>query len=461
MKPNSFLTDIATDNRSLMIHKEGIFTYSQFAKDVASFSNGLSDQASSNTVAVINTGDHYEMLVAIIAAWKLEIPVMPMPESSNEELLEAVQKAIGNKIEIAHTVTISPNKPEPDFYLLDAKHFMTKAEQDVCLFMLTSGSTGQPKVVPIVWQALHKNITETAKVIGINENDRIFMNLPTHTMSAIHHLLTLLSVGGSYSVMRGFTYGKGILENLRETSCTGLVGVPATFIRMLPVLAEISELKNFRFFFNSGEHLPTPIINSIREGAPKVSIFCVYGLTEVAGRLCILPEGQLDNKSGSVGHPIPGMDIIIKDDEGHQVQPNIKGEVWVKGPCLFSGYLGSTGSSLEEFATGDIGHLDDEGYLFLEGRKDDIFKVGGEKVSVIKEALYGDETLKDFMVKPHYDELIGNVPCLHFVPKPGTKVKTRNIVKRLRSLLPDNHIPKIFIEVDAISRTSIGKKIRR
>ena len=107
--------------------------------------------------------------------------------------------------------------------------------------------------------------------------------------------------------------------------------------------------------------------------------------------------------------------------------------------------------------------MDDEGYLFLEGRKDDIFKVGGEKVSVIKieEALYGDDTLKDRMGKPHYDELIGTVPCLHFVPKPGTKVKTRNIVKRLRSLLPDNHIPKIFIEVDAISRTSIGKKIRR
>jgi long-chain acyl-CoA synthetase len=432
---------------------------------VASFASRLENKTSPDTIAIISTGNHYEMLVGMFAAWKLGIAVMPVAESANSEFLESAQATIGRKIDTVHNATIGPNKSEPDFRLIDAKHFKKKAQRmdDVSLYMLTSGSTGLPKVVPIKWQALHKNIKETAKLIGASQSDRLFLNLPAHTMSTIHHMLTMLSVRGSLSVMRGFAYGKDMLENLISTSCTGLAGVPATFIRMLPVIKDISGLSNMRFFFNSGEHLPAPVINSIREGAPNISLYCVYGLTEVAGRLCILPSDQIDKKSGSVGRPIPGMQIVIKDDEGNQLPPKSKGEVCVRGPCLFSGYLGSDDPPRKEFATGDIGYVDDEGYLFLEGRTDDIFKVGGEKVSVIKieDALYGDETLEDFIVIPHYDERIGSVPCLHYVPKPGIKVKTRNIVERLRAVLPENHIPKHFKEVDTISRTSIGKKRRQ
>ena len=223
-----------------------------------------------------------------------------------------------------------------------------------------------------------------------------------------------------------------------------------------------------RFFMNSGEHLPVPVMLQIREKFPTLEIYCVYGLTEVAGRLCVLSSDLIDSKTGSVGRPLPGMKVHIRDENGQVLPAKAEGEVYVEGVCLMRGYLNNEEANTKSltpvgFATGDFGYLDEDGYLFIIGRHDDIIKVGGEKVSLktIEEAIFGFECFDDFIVAPVYDDNMGHVPCVYYVLKEGMKFKRKELLKLLRQRLPSVYIPAYFSKVDEVPRSDSGKKLRR
>ena len=155
-------------------------------------------------------------------------------------------------------------------------------------------------------------------------------------------------------------------------------------------------------------------------------------------------------------------DIIIVLDNGEI------GQIYVEGPNLMTGYLNNPQANEKSlskygFATGDFGYLDHEGDLYIKGRDDDIFKVGGEKVSVkmIEDAIFGAEELTEFMVVPEYDEHLGNIPCLYYVLKDAAQFNRKLLLSKLRKILPHTHIPAKFTEVDKLPRTSSGKIIRR
>src|SRR5450759_3252183 len=117
--------------------------------------------------------------------------------------------------------------------------------------------------------------------------------------------------------------------------------------------------------------------------------FNMYGLTEVSGRLCILPPAQFDQRLGSVGRPVDGMTVTVRRPDDSAAAAGESGEILVAGPLVMQGYLDEpqlTADALTAngFRTGDFGHQDDDGYVWIEGRHDDIFKRGGEKVSAVQ-----------------------------------------------------------------------------
>jgi O-succinylbenzoic acid--CoA ligase len=219
---------------------------------------------------------------------------------------------------------------------------------------------------------------------------------------------------------------------------------------------------------NSGEHLPVPIIKKLQEKLPKIKIYCIYGLTEVAGRLCILDSKYLSTKIGSVGKPLARMKITVRDESHKVVGPNQEGQVYVKGPLLTTGYINNDEVNKREFtkwgfATGDFGRLDTDGFLYLEGRKDDIIKVGGEKVSlkIIDEVLYDYPVFKEFVVYPVYDTNMGTLPALKYVLNQGQIFNRLDLIKFISAKLPQTHLPVKFEEVSEIERTSSGKIARQ
>lgn len=340
---------------------------------------------------------------------------------------------------------------------------------EIAMIMFTSGTTGTPKGVCQTMSAITTNATTVSAYKGITQEDRIFINTPPFFTSAICHFLTLLSVRGSMFATQGFYFGATLLEEMQREGCTGFGGAPAHLVRVVEPLDSPQHVSGLRFWVSSGDHLPVHVIEKARVLLPDVTLFNMYGLTEVSGRLCIQPPDTLANKAGSVGKPIDGMHITMRDSESLAELPAGEvGEVFVDGPCLMKGYLDMpeiNARSLTEFgfSTGDFGYKDQDGFLFLEGRKDDIFKLGGEKVSAlrIQQALMGLEWFEEAVVIAAEDRIMGKAPVAFVVVKPGATYKRVQVSKTLRRELPATWMPREIIPVESIPRTGSGKPMRQ
>ncbi|MEW5725018.1 MAG: class I adenylate-forming enzyme family protein [Thermodesulfobacteriota bacterium] len=337
------------------------------------------------------------------------------------------------------------------------------------IIMFTSGTTGVPKGVRNSHGAVAANASLTAARLGIRPDDRLMINTPAYYTSAIIHLLTMFSRGAGLAASPGFHFGENLLELMVRFDCSGFGGAPVHLSRLAAAAGEAPAPPRLRFLMSSGDHLPVQVIDRVRKRFPEISLHCVYGLTEVAGRLCLLPPERLEEKKGSVGRPLKGMTVRVLDEDTLEPRgPGEVGEVYVKGPLLTGGYFEDEASSRDlhtpvGFRTGDYGYLDQDGFLYLRGRRDDIFKSGGEKVSalMIQEVLATHTDFADLAVVPIEDEVLGRVPGVYYVPGNNGGLDKRSLMRRLKTLLPANHVPSRFIPVDRIPRTGSGKVIRR
>lgn len=347
----------------------------------------------------------------------------------------------------------SPYRPKPE---------------DRAMIVFTSGTTGIPKGAVNSHQALATNAALTAESLRITPNDRILINTPAFYISAICHIVTMFSQGASLATHQGFLFSNTFLDLIERYYCTAFGGAPSHFARIFETIQPGKKPNNLRFMMSSGDHLPIHLIQKAMRLFPDGEIFCVYGLSEVAGRLCILPSEKLPEKIGSVGKPHAPMTLTVRR-EGTLEETDAQeiGEVYVQGPLLTDGYFDDECSSAElrtpfGFRTGDFGFLDEDGFLYLKGRRDDIFKSGGEKVStlMIQQTLSGLGDFDDVAVLPIEDAILMKIPVAFFVPKTETVFSKRRILRKVKDVLPPTHIPTRFIQVERIPRTGSGKVIR-
>ncbi|NLE21776.1 MAG: acyl--CoA ligase [Actinobacteria bacterium] len=339
-------------------------------------------------------------------------------------------------------------------------------EDELAMIMFTSGTTGVPKGVCQTLRAVSSNAGHVAQVLGLGPDDRIFINTPPYFTSGICHFLTLLANGGGVAGQLGFYFGTGLLDEMEAEGCTGFGGAPAHLVRVVEPMEEPRE-HPFRFWISSGDHLPLPVIEKLRRVLPGVSLFNMYGLTEVSGRLCVLPPAELDVKVGSVGRPIADMRVVARRGDLTEAAPGEQGELYVTGSLLMQGYLDEpeiTAVTLTEHGlkTGDFGKVDESGAVWIAGRKDDIIKRGGEKVSIIhvQEALQGLGRFADVAVVAAPDDILGHVPVAFVVPNEPEGFKASRLLRELRGVLPSTSLPSRVIAVEQIPRTGSGKAIR-
>jgi o-succinylbenzoate---CoA ligase len=197
---------------------------------------------------------------------------------------------------------------------------------------------------------------------------------------------------------------------------------------------------------SSGDHLNSQIIQDALNRFEDIKFFNVYGLTEVGGRLCVLDTRRHVSKLGSVGKPLNPMTVDIKTN----------GEICVRGPWLFRSYEGGSDTG-EEFATGDFGFKDEDGFLFIEGRRDSIFKSGAEKVSarLIEETLLSYPACRDAAVIGIPDSVLGKIPVA-FVALNENETANQ-ILRYLKERLPASHVPKKISVLPEIPRSGSGK----
>ena len=403
-----------------------------------------------------------------IALWGLGAVVIPMDFSANKDfLLQVINKSnpeffIGQakNVHLLNQLSaINDVKKRNDFELLNSCYV---GKKDLAMIIFTSGTTGTPKGVMLSHDSIYKNALGVIKIFGL-QNKRILASaVPFRFVSALSHFIATVYAGVTYAGIESVLYKGDFLNILLDLKADAYGGSPI----QLRWISEASDLlcNQLKWVMSSGDNLPVGIIQDLKQGIDQLEVVTAYGLTEVAGRFCMLPPDLALDNTGSVGLPIDSLVLTILDDDGNPLSEEKTGEVYVSGKTLFNGYINdpkTTQQCMSEygFSTGDLGFISNQGFLYLEGRKDDVFKSGGQKVSTLPIAaeLSGYDIFEDVAVLPRDDETFGKVPCVYYVIKQGAKFSKIDIIQKIRQKLPANHVPRTFVEVPHIPRTGSGK----
>jgi amino acid adenylation domain-containing protein len=344
---------------------------------------------------------------------------------------------------------------------------------DLAMLVYTSGSTGFPKGVMMT----HQNIVAAATSITTyleNTSDDIIMNvLPMSFDYGLYQVLMGVKIGGTVILENSFAFPYVILQKMKEERVTGFPLVPTIAAILLQMKnLEPGTLPDLRYLTNTAAALPTAHIARLQELFPTTRIYSMYGLTECK-RCTYLPPEQLKVRPDSVGIAIPGTEAYVVNDRGERVGPGVVGELAIRGAHVMKGYWEDPQATAERLHpgpypwervlhTGDLFKMDEEGYLYFVGRKDEIIKSRGEKVSPkeVEDVLYALNGIQEAAVVGTPDPIFGMAIKAVIVRAEGSELTERDVLQHCARRLEDLMIPK-YVEFRAeLPKTDSGK-IRR
>ena len=338
-------------------------------------------------------------------------------------------------------------------------------EHELAAIFYTSGSTGTPKGVMLSHLNLMSNTTATIEYLRLTEIDRTLVILPFYYIYGNSLLLTNVACGACLVIDNRFLYPETILNTLEEHQCTGLSGVPSNFMILLGKSTLTSrKLPHLRYFTQAGGAMAPDIVRILADAFPTKDIYIMYGQTEAAPRVTYLPPSRLAEKLGSIGIPLTGITVTISDDQHKEVPAGETGELVVSGDNVMMGYWNQPEEQREvlqdgKLFTGDLGYKDKDGYIFIVGRKKEIIKAGGNRVSVkeVEECLVGNDKVLEACVIGVPDPLLGEAIKAVIVLKPGAEMDAKEIIHHCRLKLADFKVPKLVSFVESLPKYQSGK----
>jgi len=344
---------------------------------------------------------------------------------------------------------------------------------DLAMLIYTSGSTGFPKGVMMT----HRNIVTAAISITTyleNTDEDVILNvLPLSFDYGLYQVLMGAKVGATVILEKSFAYPAAVLKTMGREGATGLPLVPT----MAAVLLQLRDLDparmpRLRYITNTAASLPPAHIQRLQELFPTARIYSMYGLTECK-RCTYLPPEQLTLRPESVGKAIPDTEVYLIDEQGNRLGPGQAGELVIRGGHVMKGYWEdpqATERSLRPgpypwekvLHSGDLFRQDEEGYLYFLGRKDDIIKTRGEKVSPkeIENVLYALPGVREAAVIGVPDPILGQAIKALIAPAEEGSLTEQQVLRHCARHLEDFLIPRTVEFVSEFPKTDSGK-IRR
>ncbi len=349
----------------------------------------------------------------------------------------------------------------------DPAPIVPREDDDLAVLLYTGGTTGRAKGVMISHSSLNFTghaVQEAAHVDGVN---RHLMTLPlAHaygilvTISSLHALEHPVTV-----LMRWFDPGR-FLALCQEQRVHSAPLVPSMIQMLLAQPVEEYDLSSLAYFGSGASPLPPEVVDELGRRLPWVSIRQGYGLSETAALVSTNPAGR--EKPGSVGLPIPGAEVRVLDDSDNALPAGQPGEICVRSPAVMQGYWHAPEATAEAIRdgwlhTGDIGYVDDEGYLFIVDRKKDLIIRGGFNVYPrdVEDALLEHPAVVGAGVVGRPDERRGEEVVAFVALSSPDAVSSDELIEWARDRIGGYKYPREVHVVDAIPLTAVGKLDRK
>jgi malonyl-CoA/methylmalonyl-CoA synthetase len=333
-------------------------------------------------------------------------------------------------------------------------------DQPACI-IYTSGTTGTSKGAILTHNNFAANALNLLTCWQITGADRFLLGLPLFHVHALGNGLHCWLISGCRTrLLPRFEHSRAQLI-FQEFRPTLFFGVPTIYVRLLewpePACREIGGF--MRLFVSGSAPLPAQVLEGFRARFGH-TILERYGMTETLMNISNPYTGE--RRPGSVGVPLPGISIQVRDGQGNLVPARELGELYIRGPNVFSGYWkreDATRAAFEAgyFRTGDIGEISADGYYTLKGRRSDLIISGGFNIypREIEEFLLEQEEVQEAAVAALPDTIRGEVPVAYVVCNPG--FDPAKLEARCRTVFASFKIPRAFVAIDRLPRTALGK----
>ncbi len=269
---------------------------------------------------------------------------------------------------------------------------------DIAAIFYTSGSTGLAKGVVLSHRNMVAGARSVSQYLENAASDRILCVLPFSFDAGFSQLTTAFNVGAC-AVLMDYLLPRDVVAMVARQRITGLAGVPPLWHQLADLDWPVQAVSSLRYFTNTGGHMPRATLDKLRRALPRTSPYLMYGLTE-AFRSTYLPPSEIDRRPDSMGRAIPNADILVVRENGDPCETGEPGELVHRGPLVALGYWNDPERTAERFKpvpatsrgrglclteiavwSGDTVRMDEDGYLYFVGRRDEMIKSSGYRIS--------------------------------------------------------------------------------
>lgn len=351
-------------------------------------------------------------------------------------------------------------------------------DMDMAAILYTSGSTGKPKGVVLSHRNMVTGAKSVAQYLQNRSSDRLLAVLPFSFDYGFSQLSTAFTCGAC-AVLMDYLLPRDVIQAVARDRITGLAGVPPLWAQLaqLPWPAEAAE--PLRYITNSGGKMPARVLHALRGALPHTQVFLMYGLTE-AFRSTYLPPEEVDRRPDSIGKAIPNAEILVVREDGMPCPPNEPGELVHRGSLVAMGYWNDMDKTRERFRpipnreqglvqpeiavwSGDTVRMDEEGYLYFVGRRDDMIKTSGYRVSPteVEEVVYGSGLVSEAAAIGVSHPVLGQAVVVVAAAKESGTDETDRVLAACKERLPNFMVPAQVIWRTALPRNPNGKIDRK